>query len=184
VHDFVAYAKANPGKLNFGFALGTASQLVGELFKISTGRDIVSIPYKGGTGVVPDMLGGRIDLYFGMPATVLPLIRAGKLNALAITNATRSAQLPDVPTMIESGLPELSLTFWMGMLAPAGTPAPVINGLNRAINDSLANAKLTSNMAQLGFEAKSGRAQDFAAFIADEAPKWAAIVKASGAKVD
>jgi tripartite-type tricarboxylate transporter receptor subunit TctC len=86
--------------------------------------------------------------------------------------------------MIESGLPELSLTFWMGMLAPAGTPAPVINGLNRAINDSLATAKLTSNMAELGFEAKGGRAQDFAAFIADEAPKWAAIVKASGAKVD
>jgi tripartite-type tricarboxylate transporter receptor subunit TctC len=120
--ELVAYAKANPGKLNFGYALGTASQLVGEMFKISTGTDITSIPYKGGTGVVPDMLGGRIDLYFGTAATILPLIREGKLNALAITSATRSPQLPDVPTMIESGLPELSLTLWQGMPAPAGTP--------------------------------------------------------------
>jgi tripartite-type tricarboxylate transporter receptor subunit TctC len=181
--ELVAYAKANPGKLNFGFALGTASQLIGELFKISTGTDIASIPYKGGTGVVPDLLGGRIELYFGTPATILPLIRAGKLIALAITSATRNPQLPDVPTMIESGLPELSLTLWMGMLAPAGTPAPVITGLNRAINESLTSAKVTSAMAELGFETKIGSPQDFGAFIAAEAPKWAAIVKASGAKV-
>jgi tripartite-type tricarboxylate transporter receptor subunit TctC len=183
VHDFVAYAKVNPGKLNFGFALGTASQLIGELFKISTGTDIASISYKGGTGVLPDMLGGRIDLYFGTPATVLPLIREGRLNALAMTSAARSEQLPDVPTMSESGLPALSLTFWMGMLAPAGTPAPVISRLNKAINDGLADAELKVSMAQLGFEAKGGSAQDFAAFIADEAPKWAAIARASGAKV-
>jgi tripartite-type tricarboxylate transporter receptor subunit TctC len=183
VRALVAYTKANPGQLNFGFALGTASQLLGELFKISTGTDITSIPYKGGTGVVPDMLGGRIDLYFGTTATVLPLIREGKLIALATTDATRSPQLPDVPTMTESGLPELSLTLWMGMLAPAGTPAPVITGLNRAINESLRSAKLTSAMAQLGFETKIGSPHDFAAFIAAETPKWAAIVRASGAKV-
>ena len=142
VGELVAYAKANPGKLNFGYALGTASQLMGELFKISTGTDITSIPYKGGTGVVPDMLGGRIDLYFGTAATILPLIREGRLNALAVTSATRSPLLPDVPTMIESGLPELSLTLWKGMLAPAGTPTPIINELNRAINESLRSAKL------------------------------------------
>jgi tripartite-type tricarboxylate transporter receptor subunit TctC len=181
--ELVAYAKANPGKLNFGFALGTASQLIGELFKISTGTDITSIPYKGGTGVVPDLLGGRVELYFGTAATILPLIRAGKLTALAITSATRSPQLPHVPTMIESGLPELSLTLWMGMLAPAGTPAPVVNGLNRAINESLMSPELAATMAELGFETRIGSPQDFAAFIAEEAPRWAAIVKASGAKV-
>jgi tripartite-type tricarboxylate transporter receptor subunit TctC len=183
VRALVAYTKANPGHLNFGFALGTASQLLGELFKISTRTDITSIPYKGGTSVVPDILGGRIDLYFGTTATILPLIREGKLIALATTDATRSPQLPDVPTMTESGLPELSLTLWMGMLAPAGTPAPVITGLNRAINESLASTKLTSAMAELGFATKIGSPQDFAAFIAAETPKWAAIVKASGAKV-
>jgi tripartite-type tricarboxylate transporter receptor subunit TctC len=183
VRALVAYAKANPGQLNFGFALGTASQLLGELFKISTGIDIASIPYKGGTGVVPDMLGGRIDLYFGTTATILPLIRESKLIALATSGATRSPQLPEVPTMIESGLPELSLTLWMGMLAPAGPPAPVITGLNRAINESLTSAKVTSAVAELGFETKIGSPQDFATFIAAEVPKWAAIVKASGAKV-
>jgi tripartite-type tricarboxylate transporter receptor subunit TctC len=184
VGELVAYAKAHPGKLNFGYALGTASQLVGELFKISTGTDITSIPYKGGTGVVPDMLGGRIDLYFGTAATILPLIREGKLNALAITSAARSPQLPDVPTMIESGLSELSLTLWQGMLAPARTPTPIINTLNRAINESLTSAKLRATMADLGFEAKIGAPEDFAAFLAEEAPRWAAIVKASGAKVN
>jgi tripartite-type tricarboxylate transporter receptor subunit TctC len=182
--ELIAYARANPGKLNFGYALGTASQLIGELFKRSTGADIVSIPYKGGTGVVPDMLGGRVQIYFGTLATILPLIREGKLKPLAITSAMRSPLLPDVPTMIETGLPDLSLTLWMGVLAPAGTPANVVDRLNGALNKGLRSASLAASMTELGFEAKIGTPQDFAAFIVDEAPKWSAIVKASGAKVD
>jgi tripartite-type tricarboxylate transporter receptor subunit TctC len=105
VAKLIAYAKANPGKLNFGYTLGTASQLIGELFKRSTGT--ASIPYKGGTGVVPDMPGGRVQIYFGTPATILPLIREGKLKPLAVT--ARSS--PMCPTMIETGLPDLSLTL-------------------------------------------------------------------------
>jgi tripartite-type tricarboxylate transporter receptor subunit TctC len=184
VSELIAYARANPGQLNFGYALGTASQLIGELFKRTTGTDIASIPYKGGTGVVPDMLGGRVQVYFGTPVTILPLIRAGKLKALAVTSAARSPQLPDVPTMIESGLPDLSLTLWMGILAPAGTPANLVDKLNGTINEGLRSVKLAADMTELGFEAKIGTPQDFAAFIADEAPKWSAIVQASGAKVD
>jgi len=182
--ELVAYAKANPGKLNFGYALGTASQLIGELFKKSTGTDIADIPYKGGTGVVPDMLGGRIQVYFGTTATVLPLLQAGKLKALAVTSPKRSPLLPAIPTMIESGLPELSLTLWMGMLAPAGTPAPVLDKLNSEINRSLRSAELAASMSELGFEPKIGTPQEFARFIADESPRWSAMVKASGAKVD
>ncbi len=184
VADLIAYAKANPGKLNFGYALGTASQLIGELFRRSTGTDIGGIPYKGGTGVVPDMLGGRVQIYFGTPATILPLIREGKLKPLAVSSTTRSAQLPAVPTMIESALPDLSLTLWMGILAPAGTPASVVDRLNGAINESLSSTQLAASMTELGFEAKIGSPHDFAALIAGEAPKRSAIVRESGAKVD
>jgi tripartite-type tricarboxylate transporter receptor subunit TctC len=184
VSELISYAKANPGRLNFGYALGTASQLIGELFKISTGTDIADIPYKGGTGVVPDMLGGRVQVYFGTTATILPLIRAGKLKAPAITSPTRSPQLPEIPTTIESGLSELSLTFWMGTLAPAGTPAMLVDKLNGEINEGLRSAKFAASMRELGFEPKIGTPQDCAAFIADESPKWSAIVQASGAKVD
>jgi tripartite-type tricarboxylate transporter receptor subunit TctC len=184
VAELIAYAKENPGKLNFGYALGTASQLIGELFKRSTATDLTGIPYKGGTGVVPDMLGQRIQVYFGTAATILPLILEGKLKALAVTSATRSPQLPEVPTMIESGLPDLSLTLWMGMLGPAGTPRSVVDKLNGEINEGLRSAKMAASMRDLGFEAKIGTPQDFADLISIEAPRWSAIVKASGAIVD
>ena len=137
VKEFVAHAKANPGKLSFGFAQGNASQLVGERFNRMNGLDITSVPYKGGALAVPDVLGGRIQMYMPTPATVLPLIRQGKLKALAITSATRSPELPDVPTMKEAGYPELTLAFWAGMWAPAGTPAAIVSRLNAAINESL-----------------------------------------------
>jgi tripartite-type tricarboxylate transporter receptor subunit TctC len=182
VKGLIAYAKANPGKLSFGFAQGTASQLVGERFKVLNGLDIVSVPYKGGALAVPDILGGRIQMYLPTPATGLPLIRDGKLRALAITSATRSPALPDVPTMAEVGLGELTLDFWAGILAPAGTPPDVVTMLNAVINEHLKSAEMTAAMSKLGFEAKIGSPQDFAAFIAAELPRWAAIVKSSGVK--
>ena len=184
IKQFVDYAKANPGKLSFGFAQGTASQLVGERFKVLNGLDIVSVPYKGGALAVPDLLGGRIQMYLPTPATGLPLIREGKLRALAITSATRSPDLPEVPTMSEVGLGELTLDFWAGILAPAGTPADIVSKLNAVINEGLKTPEMTATMTKLGFQAKIGSPQDFAAFIAEELPRWAEIVKSSGVKSD
>ena len=118
VQEFIAYAKANPGKLNFGFGLGTLPQILGESFKAETGTDIASIPYKGGAQAITDMLGGRLEMIFGTTATLLPLIQQGRIRALAVTTQTRAKDLPNVPTMIESGLPQLALIFSAGCWHP------------------------------------------------------------------
>ncbi len=182
--EFVAHAKSNPGKLSFGFAQGTASQLVGERFKLLTGTDILSVPYKGGAAALPDFLGGRLQMLLPTPSTSLALIREGKMRALAITSPARSRDLPDVPTMSESGLPDLTLEFWAGLLAPAGTPPAVIERLSVTVNDVLRSPEMITSMTKLGFDTRIGSARDFAAFIAQEIPRWAEIVKSSGIKGD
>jgi len=182
VNEFVAYAKANPGKLSLGFAQGTVSQLLAEYFNHRHGLDITSVPYRGGALVIPDMLGGRIHVYWPTPATVLPLIREGKIKALAITSPQRNPGLPDVPTMKELGLDELTLEFWAGMWAPAGVPVDVVEKLNAAVNAALQSPEMIASMKKLGFESRIGSSQDFAAFVAAEIPRWTAVVKASGVK--
>jgi tripartite-type tricarboxylate transporter receptor subunit TctC len=183
IEEFVAYAKSNPGKLSLGFAQGTVSQLVAEYFNRLHGLDITSVPYRGGALVIPDMLGGRIHIYWPTPATVLPLIREGKIKALATTSPERNPDLPDVPTMKELGLGELSLEFWAGMWAPAGAPADIVDKLNAAINEALQSAEMVASMKKLGFESRIGTSQDFAAFVAAEIPRWTAVVKASGVRL-
>ena len=180
VDEFVAYAKANPGKLSLGFAQGTVSQLAAEYFNRLHGLDITSVPYRGGDLVIPDMLGGRIHIYWPSPATVLPLIRAGRIKALATSSPERVSDLPDVPTMKELGLDQLSLEFWDGVWAPAGVPADIVEKLNAAINAALQSPEMIASMKQLGFESRIGSPQDFAAFVAAEIPRWTAVVKASG----
>src|SRR5258705_7227770 len=182
VQEFIAYAKANPGKLNFGFGLGTLPQILGESFKAVTGTDIASIPYKGGAQAITDTLGGRIQMNFGTTATLLPLIQQGKVRALAVTTRTRSKDLPDVPTMVESGLPELALIFSAGLLAPAGTPADIIHKFNFETNEAMKTPELTASMAKLGFEPQIWSTQDYSAFLADEMRRWPPIVKAAGVK--
>jgi len=182
VQEFVAYAKANPGKLNFGFGLGTLPQILGESFKAVTGTDIVSVPYKGEAQAITDMLGGRIQMNFGTTATLLPLIEQGKVRVLAVTTRARSKDLPDVPTMIESGLPQLALTFSAGLLAPAGTPADIIQKLNLETNEAMKTPELTASMAKLGFEPQIWSPQDYAGFLAEEMRRWPSIVKAAGLK--
>jgi tripartite-type tricarboxylate transporter receptor subunit TctC len=182
VKEFVDYARANPGKLSLGFAQGTVSQLVGEYFNRLHGLDITSVPYRGGALVIPDMLGGRITMYWPTPATVLQLLREGKIKALAISSPRRSPDLPEVPTMKELGIEELSLEYWAGMWAPAGTPADIVEKLNAAINKALQSPELLASMKKLGFETRIGSSRDFAAFITAEIPRWAAVVKASGVK--
>ena len=180
VEGFVAYAKANPGKLSLGFAQGTVSQLAAEYFNRLHGLDITSVPYRGGALVIPDMLGGRIHIYWPSPATVLPLIREGRIKALATSSPERVSDLPDVPTMKELGLDQLSLEFWDGVWAPTGVPADIVEKLNAAINATLQSPEMVASMKQLGFESRIGSPQDFAAFVAAEIPRWTAVVKASG----
>ena len=182
--ELIAFAKANPGKLNFGYGQGTAPQLVGEWFNRTNGLQIASVPYKGGMQAITDMLGGTIHINIGTTSTLLPLIREGKLRAIAVWGRTRESDLPEVPTMIESGFPGLSLGFWVGLWAPAGTPAPIVNRLNGATNAALDDPEMKTSMKRLGIVGAKGSPKDFADFIADEAPKWARIVEASGVKIN
>ncbi len=182
--ELIAYAKANPGKLNFGFGQGTAPQLVGEWFNLSNGLQMASVPYKGGMQAITDMLGGTIHVNIGTLSTLLPLVREGKVRAIAVWGREREADLPDVPTMIESGFPGLSLGFWVGLWAPAGTPETVIAKLSRETNTALNSSDMKASMARLGVEGRPSSPQEFSAFVTEEAPKWAEIVKASGVPVN
>jgi tripartite-type tricarboxylate transporter receptor subunit TctC len=184
VQEFISYAKANPGKLNFGFGRGTLPHLVGELFKAETGADITSIPYKGGAQAVTDILGGQIHMNLGATVTLVPLIRAGQLKALAVTGTARHADLPEVPTMIESGLPNVTTVTYYGFMGPAGIPADVVKRLNSDVNEILKSPELTASMIKLGFEPRSGSPQDFAALLAEQVQKWPKVVKAIGFQMD
>jgi tripartite-type tricarboxylate transporter receptor subunit TctC len=182
VSELVSYAKANPGKVTFGFGLGTPPQIMGEYLKALTGVDIVSVPYRGGVQAITDMLGGRIHMYFGPVVNLLPHIREGKVRPLATTSATRYPELPDVPTVAESGFPQLELNAWTGILAPAGTPAALVDTLNAAVNDGLQSAELQKGFAGMSFDTKVMSPAEFAAFFAAEARRWPPIIKAAGIK--
>ena len=186
VSALVAFAKANPGKVTFGFGLSTPPQILGETLKNATGADITSVPYRGGAAAVTDMLGGRIDMNFGTTATLLPLIRQGKVRAIAFTGITRSPDLPDVPTMTESGFPQVSFNpdNWTAILAPAGTPRTVIDRLYPAINEALRSPELAASFAKFGFEVMIKPQGDLMGFIASEAQRWPPIVKAAGLRPD
>ena len=185
VQEFVAYAKANPGRLSFASAgVGNQTQLLAELFKSKAGLDIVHVPYKSGAEMVTAILGEQVQMAFPDVSILIPLIREGKLKALAVTSASRHPQLPDVPTMIESGIPDYIMTFWSGVVAPAGTPAEIVNRLNTAINDGLTSASVRENLAKVGSQASPGTPQEFADFIAAETKKWSAVAKMAGISLD
>jgi tripartite-type tricarboxylate transporter receptor subunit TctC len=180
VKELVAYAKPNPGKLNWGFGQATGPHLFGELFNATTNIKVTKVPYKGGAQAIPDMLGGRIDMNFGVTANLLPLIKAGKLRALAVTGETRDPELLDVPTMSESGLPSLTRTAWSGLLAPAGTLPSIVNRLNVALNAGMLTPEMKASMTKLGFHPKIGSPEDFATLIADEIGAWGKAAKLAG----
>jgi tripartite-type tricarboxylate transporter receptor subunit TctC len=182
--ELIAYAKANPGKLNFGYGQGTAPQLVGEWFHKSNGAEIASVPYKGGMQAVTDMLGGSIHVNIGTTTTLLPLIREGKVRAIAVWAKERDPDLPAVPTMVESGYQGLPLAFWAGLWAPAGTPAAIVQKLNEATNAALASPEMAESMKRIGVAPSFGSPKDFATFIADETPRWQEIVKSSGVQIN
>jgi tripartite-type tricarboxylate transporter receptor subunit TctC len=183
--ELVAYAKANPGKVAFGSSgHGTQPHLLGEMLKVMAGVDIVHVPYRGAGRSVTDVVAGQVQMIFETTAILLPHIESGKLRALAVAAEARSPLLPGVPTTAENGYPELTASFWSGVLAPAGTPAAIVAKLNGAINEILKSKEAQDGLARLSAEARIGSPQDFAAFIASETPRWAAIANETGVKVD
>ena len=184
VAEFIAYAKANPGKLNYGASLGTPPHLLSTLFATKAGIDVVYVPYKGSAASVTDLLSGQTQFTIDGLTGLLPLIQDGKVRALAIARAQRWPELPDVPTLVESGFADFTVDAWTGVMAPAGTPAAIVTMLNRSINQSLGSAEAKAGLARFSAIAQTGSPQEFAQFIESELPKWAAIVKLSGAKID
>jgi tripartite-type tricarboxylate transporter receptor subunit TctC len=180
--EFVALAKASPGKLNFGAGLGTMPYIVGKYFIQVAGVDIVSIPYRGGEQVRPDILGGRIQMNTGPVASLMPLIKDGRLRPLAYTGAKRHPLLPDVPTMTESGYPQVGWNpdVWQAIFAPAGTPSAVVDKLNVEINETLKLPEVKAAYERLGADMEPMSASEFAAFVAKEVKKWPPIIKATG----
>jgi len=182
--DLVAYAKANPAKLNFGSGgNGSAGHLAGELLKAKAGVFALHIPYNGGNPAQLALLGGQVDFNIDNLATAAPNIRSGKLKALAVTTAKRSAALPDVPTLAET-YPGFEIDTWWGVVAPAGTPADVVQKLNKAITEALATPEVKSRFAHLLAEPAPTTPEQFGLFMAAERAKYGPVVKASGARVD
>ncbi len=185
VAELIAYAKANPGKLNFASSgSGTSIHLSGELFKVMAGVQMTHIPYKGSAPALQDLLGGQVQLMFDNLPPSLPQIKAGKLRALAVTTATRAPALPDVPTIAEAGLPGFESSSWFGLLAPAGTPPAIVVKLNAEVAKWLATPDAKERLAKQGANAVGGSPEDFEKHIAAETVKWAKVVKDSGARVD
>jgi tripartite-type tricarboxylate transporter receptor subunit TctC len=184
VAELIAYAKANPGKLNYGASIGTPPHLLSTLFKARAGIDVVYVPYKGSAASVTDLLAGHTQFTIDGLTGLYPLIQDGRVRALAIARAQRWPDLPEVPTLVESGFADFTVDAWTGVAAPAGTPAAIVDVLNRAINESLATPEAKAGLARFSAIAQTGSPQEFAALIASELPKWAAIVKLSGARID
>jgi tripartite-type tricarboxylate transporter receptor subunit TctC len=181
IAELIAYAKANPGKVNFGSAgAGTVSHITGEYFAASAGIKLVHIPYKGTGPALTDLLGGHIPMAFAPIPASHPNVTAGALRALAVTSTTRSSLLPDVPTIAESVLPGFDASLYYGLAAPAGTPRPIIDRLNKELRAALASAEVKKQLTQDGTEITPGTPEDYAAFIDKDEKKWSQLVKASG----
>ena len=184
VPEFIAYAKANPGKLNMGSAgNGTSQHIAGELFKMMAGINMVHVPYRGAVPALADLFGGRVHVMFGTTPASIEYIRAGKLRPLAVTTAARWDGLPDIPT-ISDFVPGYEASGWFGLGAPRNTPAEIVDTLNREINAGFADAKLKARLEGLGGTVLTGSAADFGKLLADETEKWAKVVRFSGAKAD
>ena len=182
VPEFIAYAKANPGRINMASpGKGTMSHMAGELFKVMTGVNMVHVPYRGGALALTDLVGGQVQVLFISPVGSIDYIRAGALRALAVTNATRSQALPDIPTVSEF-VPGYEASAWFGVGAPKGTPAGIVDKLNQGINAGLADPKIKTRLADLGASVLAGSPADFGKLIAEETEKWGKVIKFAGIK--
>lgn len=184
VPEFIAYAKARPGKVNFASpGNGSTIQLCGELFKIMTGVNMVHVPYRGNAPALTDLIAGQVQVMFADTPSSIELVRAGKLRALAVTTAERSAILPEVPTLSQF-LPGFEASNWFGVAAPKNTPPEIIDKLNQEINAVLAEPEIKARLADLGAAPLAGSPADFGRFIAAEAEKWSKVIREANIKVD
>jgi len=185
VPEFIAYAKANPGKINMASAgAGSPPHVAGELFKMMTGVEMLHVPYRGGDSpALADLIGGQVQVYFGTLLSSIEHVRAGTLRALAVTTAMRSDALPDIPTVNEF-VPGYEATLWNGLGAPRGTPSGIIEKLNNEINSALADSVIKSRIAELGSNVLSGSPADFGKLISEETEKWAKVIRAANIKLD
>jgi tripartite-type tricarboxylate transporter receptor subunit TctC len=185
VRELVAFAKANPDKISFGSAgTGTTQHLAGEMVKMIEGVKMQHVPYRGAAAAVPDLLSGQLQLMFVSIPDVISHIQAGTLRAIGVTSKERSRSLPDVVPMAEQGWPDFDVRGWFGVVAPAGTPKPIVDRYNATIRAMLARPDVRERMFGMGLDPLSSTPEEFAAFIKSEVEKWAPVVKASGAKVE
>jgi len=184
VPEFIAYAKANSGKINMASAgNGSAQHVSGEMFKMMAGVDLLHVPYRGGAPALADLIGGQVQVMFDNLSSSIEHIRAGKLRPLAVTTAIRAEALPDVPTVGDS-LPGYEASGWYGIVAPRGTPPAIVDRLNKQITAALDDAGVKARLADLGCDMFAGSPADFAKFIENETQKWAEVVKFTGVTAD
>lgn len=179
VRELIDYAKAHPGELTFGSG-SSSSQIAGEMLNTLAGIDMLNVPYKSNPQAVTDLLGGHTSLVFADVSTTLPQAEAGKVKALAVSSAQRSPLAPDLPTMVEAGVPGYELTAWFAAFVPAGTPEPIVDELNAAFLAALADQGVSQKLLNAGIEPESSTPEELAAFVGSETEKWAGIVKAAG----
>jgi tripartite-type tricarboxylate transporter receptor subunit TctC len=184
ISELIAYAKSNPGKLNHGASLGVPPHLLGEFVRAKTGIEMPYVPYRSTAAAIPDFLSGQIQATSESSSVMLPHIQAGTARALVVAGPKRLPDLPDVPTLGEVGLIGYPDEVWMGLVAPAGTPAPIVERLNGALNEALRSPEVQAAFARIGFETRSGSVQEFAARITGDSEKWGAVIALTGAKVD
>jgi len=181
IAELVALAKSKPGQLTYASAgSGTSNHLAGELLGMAAGIKMLHVPYKGSAPALNDLLGGQVNAMFDLQLTAMPQIKSGKVRALAMTGAKRSALLPELPTVREAGVPGYEVTAWFGFFGPAGVPKPIVDRLNAELNAIMKLPDIRAKFAELGVETESGSAEEFAGFVRGEAGKWAAVIKAAG----
>jgi len=182
--ELIAYAKANPGKVNYGSGgIGSGNQLTAEMFKSMAGIDLVHVPYRGAGPAMVDLMGGQVQVMFNTMGASLQHVRAGKLRALGVATKARQAALPDVPTVAEL-VPGYEASFWTGVAAPKGTPAAIVGKVNQAVNAALADDNVKARLAEWGATALAGSPAEFGKFVADETEKWGKVIRAANIKAE
>jgi tripartite-type tricarboxylate transporter receptor subunit TctC len=182
--ELIAYAKANPGKVNYGSGgIGSGNQLTAEMLKSMAGIDLVHVPYRGAGPAMVDLMGGQVQVMFNTMGASLQHVRGGKLRAIAVATKARQAALPDVPTVAEV-LPGYEASFWTGVVAPKGTPAEVVDKVNKAVNAALDEANAKARLAEWGATALTGSPADFGKFVADETEKWGKVIRSANIKAE